>query len=290
MPKRIAIDTGIARELSLAEPPWFADLTKMRQDGWSFHLADVCVAEIIASRERESVTPGQWADGTQRLDLILGDNFPCLPGKRELFHLCGFNDKEDPNKECLDDGFLAKYSQGVWERLKKPIAERKLRAEVTFSTGGSPYRCPIRKGQAATVLEQERAKWISEMSRTPNPDFDFENAVAAYKIEFDSWAKTDGVPMSIRGDILAHARAEYERRLASGYNPEGKKRRNDGIDFLLLLTFLWPAYLLTTDRKLHSLLQGLDSFQADWVFLPDRLSAAWKDGNLAGPDWPQNNA
>jgi len=290
MPKRVAIDTGIARELSLGEPAWYSALVEMREHGWSFHLTDVSIAEIIASRERGSVTSDQWAAGSERLDSLLGEYFPCLPGKRELFHLCGFHDEEDPNEERLDEDFLSEYSKGIWETLRQPIGASESEAEVTFSVGQQTYRCPVQPGQAATVLEQERAKWIAEMSRDPQADFDYQKAIDDYKQECDSWAKTDGVPMSIRGDILAHANAEYERRIASGYNPASPKRRNDGIDFLLPLTFLWPAILLTTDKNLHRLLRGLNSFQAHWTFLPDELAAAWSSGDLTEPDWPNGGA
>jgi hypothetical protein len=258
----------------------------MRQDGWTFHLSDIAIAELIAARERSALSEDQWADGIARLDKILGDFFPCLPGKRELFHLCGFTDDEDPNKEHLSDEFLLEYSRAIWETVKQPLANTTNGAEVIFSVGSEKFRCPVKLGVAAQVLDEERGKWIAEMSREPKPEFDSSAVVNATKTDFDSWASTAGRPMSLRGEILAYAHAEFERRLASGYNPASPKRKNDGIDFLLHFAFLWPALLVTTDKWLCGFLRGLDSFQADWTFLPDQLAEAWQNGSLIEPNWP----
>lgn len=286
MPKRIVVDTGIARELCYSTPPWFSDFIAMRQDDWTFHLSDIAIAELIATRERSGLSEDQWAAGAARLDKILGDFFPCLPGKRELFHLCGFTDDEDPDDEHLSAEFLLKYSRAIWKTVKLPLATIENGAEVIFSVGPEKFRCPLKLGAAAQVLDEERGKWIAEMSRDPKSEFDYSAEVNAAKAYFDSWTSTDGQPMSVRGEILAHARAEFERRLANGYNPASSKRRNDGIDFLLHFAFLWPALLVTTDKWLCGFLRGLDSFQADWTFLPEHLAAVWRNGKLTEPDWP----
>ena len=92
--------------------------------------------------------------------------------------------------------------------------------------------------------------------------------------------------MSIRGDILAHAQAEWEMRLASGYSPTSIKNENDGIDFLLHFAFLWPSLLTTTDKKVRDLLRNLKSFQAGWTFYPSELAKHWKQGRVFEPKWP----
>ena len=287
MPKRIAIDTGVARELCYAEPSWIGAFVAMREDGWSFHLTDIAIAELIAARERSAISEDQWADCVARLDRLLSDYFPCLPGKRELFHLCGYIDLEDPDTERLSDEFMLEYSRAIWKTIRQPLTYSE---EVVFAVGGDRFRCPIKLGEAALALDEERGKWIAEMSRDPDPAFDFQTAVEDAKVGFDSWATTDGYPMSVRGEILAYANAEFERRLSSGYNPASNRRKNDGIDFLLHFAFMWPAFLVTTDKWLHDFLRGLDSFQATWTFQPEELASAWQAGSLTEPEWLSKKA
>ena len=172
------LDTGVARELCYSEPDWFPAFVEMKAGGWTFHLSEICVAEIIATRERGSITEDEWQQGVERIDKILGRYFPCLPGKRELFHLCGFFDAEDPNLEHLTKDFQVRYSRAIWKTLKQPLRPENHNTEIVFSVGGQKFRCPIKAGVAAKVLENERKKWIKEMKRPPKRKFNYDRAVA----------------------------------------------------------------------------------------------------------------
>ena len=277
MPKRVALDTGIFRELchTESEPEWFSTFVKMAKEGWSFHLTDVCFAEIIAARERSAITDAEGKKAVVLLEQILSEYFPCLPGNRILFHLCGFRYKDDSDYD-FDENFQRKYSIDLWKGLKQLMTSREISGD----------RSPIKKGKSEKVLKGERAKWINAMTRKPEPDFDYEQCVQDIKCSFDQWAETDGLPMSIRGDIIAHAMAELGRRIESGYNPSSRKRRNDGIDFHLNFSFLWPALLVTTDKNFKKFLRCLKSYQAQWVFLPEELAEKWEQQTLIEPTWP----
>ncbi|MBB5350669.1 hypothetical protein HNR46_000897 [Haloferula luteola] len=283
--KRIELDTGVARQLCYSEPPWFSAFVEMAGHGWSFHLTEIAVSELIAALYRGSISEEQWKEGIMRLEVILGKIFPTLPGKRDLFHLCGLIDEEDPNKEFLSEEFLAAYSIAMWEVMKTPLPEPNVEIRIFFRAEGKTFSAPFRPEQASIELTRERSKWIEEMTQEPITNFDYEKSVINSKRNFDSWAKTDGLPMSLKGDILAHARAEWERRLANGYNASSGKRKNDGIDFLLNFTFMWPALLVTTDQNLRNFIRGLKSYQAGWIFFPQELASVWIAGNLAEPDW-----
>ena len=277
MPKRVALDTGIFRELchTESEPEWFSTFVKMAKDGWSFHLTDVCFAEIIAARERSAITDAEGKRAVVLLEQILSEYFPCLPGNRKLFHLCGFRHKDDLDYG-FDENFEREYSIASWKGLKQLMASGEI----------SEDRYSIKKGKSEEVLKEERKKWINAMTRKPEPDFDYEKCVQIIKCDFDAGSETDGLPMSVRGDIIAHAMAEWGRRIASGYNPSSRKRRNDGIDFHLNFSFLWPALLVTTDKKFKNSLRGLKSYQANWVFLPKELAEKWEQQTLIEPTWP----
>ena len=287
MPKRVALDTGIFRELchTESEPEWFSTFVKMVKEEWSFHLTDVCFAEIIAARERSAITDAEGKKAVVLLEQILSEYFPRLPGNQTLFHLCGFRHKDDPDHD-FDEDFEREYSIASWKGLKQLMASGEVFEEVTFTVKGKVYKCPIKEGEAKKVLKEERKKWIDEMTRKIEPDFDYEKCAQDIKCSFDQWAKTDGLPMSVRGDIIAHAMAELGRRIESGYNPGSRKRRNDGIDFHLNFSFLWPALLVTTDKKFKNLLRGLKSYQANWVFLPEELAEKWEQQALVEPTWP----
>ena len=286
MPKRVALDTGIFRELCHAksEPEWFSTFVEMAKEGWSFHLTDVCFAEIIAARERSAITDVEGKKAVVMLEQILSAYFPCLPGNQKLFHLCGFRDKDCPVYD-FDEDFEREYSVATWKGLKQLMASGEISEEVTFTVKGKVYKCPLKEGEAEAVLKEEREDWINAMAHKPVPDFDYEQCVQDIKSNFDEWAQTDGLPMSLRGDIIAHVQAEWEIRIASGYNPSSSKRKNDGIDFHLNFPFLLPALLLTTDKKFKNLLQGLKSYQANWVFLPKELAEKWEQQALIEPTW-----
>lgn len=287
MPKRVALDTGIFRELchTKSEPEWFSPFVKMAKDGWSFHLTDVCFAEIIAARERSAITDAEGKRAVVLLEQILSEYFPCLPGNRKLFHLCGIRDKGGPIYD-FDEDFEREYSVATWKWLKQRMASGKISEEVTFTVKGKVYKCPIKEREAEAVLKEEREKWINTMTHKPEPDFDCAKSVQNIKRDFDEQIETDGLPMSVRGDIIAHAWAELGRRVASGYNPSSPKRRNDGIDFLLNYPFLWPALLVTTDKNFKKFLRCLNSYQAQWVFLPEELAEKWEQQALIEPTWP----
>lgn len=289
MPKRVALDTGIFRKLchTKSEPEWFSTFVKMAKNGWSFHLTDVCFAEIIAARERSAITDAEGKRAVVLLEQILSEYFPCLPGNRTLFYLCGFRHKDDSDYD-FDENFQREYSIALWKGLKQLMASGKISEEVTFTVKGKVYKCPLKEREAEEVLKEERAKWINAMTRKPEPDFDYEQCVQDIKCDFDKRTEIDGLPMSVRGDIIAHAMAELERWRASisGYNPGSSKRRNDGIDFHLNFSFLWPALLVTTDKKFKNFLRGLKSYQANWVFLPKELAEKWEQQTLIEPTWP----
>jgi len=168
-------------------------------------------------------------------------------------------------------------------QLGLPTEERSV---VIFEADGQKYRNSVKYGAAAKELNAERVKWVSEMSREPKYDVDFPAEVEAIKRDFDTWSTTEGFPLSLRGEILAHVQVEWEMRIASGYSPDSRKRRNDGIDFLLHFAFMWPALLVTTDAGVLGFLKGLSSFQSKWIYLPDDLALAWKTGRLNEPVWP----
>lgn len=279
------MDTGVVRELCYSEPEWLAVFTNMVTGGWTFHLSDVALAEIIAARESDAISENEWQAAVERIERILNFDFPCLPSKRDLFHLCGFVDEEDLDPVPLSDEFQLEYSRARWSAIKQPIPSEGNGSKIIFSVGGNRFECAIQQGKAAEVLQDERQKWINEMTRAPQKNFAYDNAVETIKAAFDSWAKTDGVPMSIRGDILAHVQAEWEKRISGKYSPGSRKRRNDGIDFNLPFVFLYPALLVTTDKNLRKLLRGLPSYQAGWTFLPKELADNWEEGILKEPDW-----
>ena len=62
--------------------------------GWSFHISDVAIAEIVDARESGRLKESEWQTAVPKIDRLVGKFFPCLPGKKELFALCGMRDKD----------------------------------------------------------------------------------------------------------------------------------------------------------------------------------------------------
>lgn len=72
--KRIVLDTAIVRQQCYEIPSWHADFVRMKSDGWSFHISDVAFAEIVAARERGSISEQQWELGVVRVSEFIADS------------------------------------------------------------------------------------------------------------------------------------------------------------------------------------------------------------------------
>lgn len=286
MAKRIVLDTSVAREFCYSEPSWFKTYLKMKEEGWSFHLSEVAFAEMIAAIERNSINQDNLAQGLAGLDKILDTELPCLPTKKRLLDLCEVVDRERDSGDVRSKEFLHGHSRAAWDALKQLAISAEERKEITFEADGRTYKCPLKGGVAAELMEQERKNWIDHMSGPIQVHSDYNTEVAAEKAHCDDWARSSSPPMSVRCDIVVHAIVELTRRRKDGYSPTSSKRRNDGIDLILSFAFMWPALLVTADKKLYKLLRALRSYQANWSYLNDELAKKFQEGALQEPVWP----
>lgn len=148
------------------------------------------------------------------------------------------------------------------------------------------YRSRFKEGRAAIELASERAKWVESLD-DGLLTIATQNHALAQKIkhDFDRWAISNGPPMSVKGDILAHVQAKYRQKHLDGYSARSKRNRNDGIDFLLNFAFMWPSLLCTRDERLVNLLRELPSYQSRWTYTPEFLEEKWKSKQITEPAW-----
>jgi hypothetical protein len=286
MPKRVVLDTGILWELCLRSPTWLETFPAMKEAGWSFHISDVAFAEIIVARSRGSITDEQWWQATRRLNTFLSDWFPCLPGKGDLFRMCGLRDRESSEPGFFDEGLENEISKTNWQTLRNPLALSTPNYEALFFWQGHVYRARLKSGAAAAQIHAERERWVAEMEEPIDETFNRDRASEEIRRDFDTWAVGEPPRMSVRGDLLSRVQAEWKARRRNGLNPRSDNRKNDGIDSLLLYCFLWPALLCTRDRNFHRLITRERSYQSSWACLPEELAEKFNNNSLVEPVWP----
>ena len=289
----VALDTGVLRSLCYENPGWVDTFAAMANNGYHFCLSEVLMVELIKQFEGGSITSSQWQDCVRKASRFLSKVLPVLPGKKQLFYLSGIRCKNAVDD--FDPDFEGSYSRATWAYLLAANGSTFFKNHyVVFSCNGKKYKCQLQLGEADKALEDERKYWIDFVKGFDVLPKDSmakhkENVLGNMKTEMDSWS-IGRPPLSIRTDLLAkylHEIATNRTKSKEPYNPEAKKKKNDGIDFLLNFAFILPALLCTGDEKFADRLKAISSYQNSWVYTPGELATAWSNGSITTPTWPK---
>jgi hypothetical protein len=271
----IALDTNVFWLLKEeAEPSWYSTFLEMRANGYLFSLADHTFAEVFNQFERGRLTPEEYERAVDRVEKLLNPEWPILPGKRKLATSCGIPSEaiKDEGK-CFDLGRDRAYSQAIWKHLSQARSKDDLFKSFDYVVGGNTVHCDLKPDVASQELEEERKKWRSSFPGTESVD----------GLNQDVQCQP---PLTVRLDAAIKYRKDCEKRYAAKqYHPDSGNSHNDGIDYNMTWVFVKKMLLCTAEKKFTGKIRALTSFQSGWIYRPEELAEAYKNGSIAKPAW-----
>ena len=314
----VVLDTCVCRALGEEDPPWFNDFVSMKRAGIEFCIADVSYAELIRQFQDGAILPEQWMKMMECLVQIVSETFPLLPGKKELYDMISVHDVDVENT-LFDFKYAKILSQGCFELMRQYRKVEDINARY-FYIKTSRERCEkvtCISSKTYAQLQAERDNWIEFVLKVAGDIRNDRTQIGkeceisdaeirqAYKINADKFQPIEmeqcrtamrqeidkvlisSPAFSIRADLLLGYLAQMSTRAAKEkepYNPSSKKKRNDGLDFLIAHALMIPSRICSND-KLNSL-KAVNSFQNDWIVTPERLVELWESKQLEKLEWP----
>lgn len=289
----IVLDTTVIRELCYGDPGWLPTFVEMSHNEYDFCLADHLVAEFLNQLQRSSISDDEYQSAFKKLSTFISPRLPILPGNKELFGMCGC--LEDGHKFDPDETF--RFCTATYGLLSSANSFEDILKGIEANYGEKQVKIFLKDTeQIQKSIDEERERWIEEIKshdgftekELDENRTEIINSMAASldeKIECDP-------PISIRLDVAIRHKfrqIKIANRLHTPYNPESKKKINDGIDYNMDFTFMLPAILCTSDKNYYRIIKELNSFQSNWVYLPDEISDKWKNKTLTAPSWAKFN-
>lgn len=314
----VVLDTCVCRTLFCETPIWFNDFVSMKRDGIEFCIADVAYAELIRQFQDGAILPNQWREMMVCLDQIVSETFPLLPGKKEMYDMIPVHDVDIENTP-FDFKYEKILSQGCFMLMHQYHTVEDLNTRHFFiqTSREKCEKITCVSSRTYAQLQAERDNWIkfvlkvAEDIRKSRTQIGKECGLTdaelrhIYKVKSDEYQTIEmeqcrtamkqeidkvliSTPaFSIRADLLLGYLAQMSTRAAKEkepYNPSSKKKRNDGLDFLIAHALIIPSRVCSND-KLNAL-KAVDSFQNDWIITPERLVELWKNKQLNKLEWP----
>ncbi|MDP9607559.1 UNVERIFIED_ORG: hypothetical protein J2W38_007384 [Variovorax paradoxus] len=275
----VVLDTNPARNLAEMEeaPPWLHDFEAMSRDGYSFSLAEIAVAELMAQYDRGSLSQSNHQRMIDRLSLFLNLEMPALAGKKDIYGMLELNvDAWKPEETW-------QLAQIMWAWLKDPAHD------------GRPGEELLKE-----LLQEERDDWV-EYLRTiksmvaelaPKEGFSYQDATPEVIAAIDASLSNGSSNPTMAQRVHLHSRYRWRQFVRSQkskgpYNPLSGNKRNDGIDVDLYIYLMLPAFVVTTDTAFLDGLKDIESFQRGWFVTPETLSAQWSNGTKPRLAWPK---
>lgn len=187
------------------------------------------------------------------------------------------------------------YSKATWALLRRSKSASDLQAGITYTVREHRYKVAAPQTAAETALASEREDWrthFDEMAFLPKGIIvaNDKDLIAKMAAEVDRGMQCHP-PLSVRLDLpIKHLYRQHHlhNRAKEPYNPQSKKKENDGIDFDIYYVFILPAFLVTIEGGFFRALKEIDSYQTSWVWKPEELAKAWEDGLRPTPTWPSS--
>lgn len=266
----IALDTCVCRNLAYGNESWFDTFRTMGKEGFEFCIPDVCFFELVNQFLRGSIVADKWQTMFAKLKEILSCQFPVLPVGRQLFELIGEIRQDDLES-------LQKYYSEIFLQITAATSqEMLLNQRISFCAEGEKYQCKSYYNRIEVEFQKERKSWVDRVKLGKG---DSDETIRRLDEEFPAVPR-----VSHRLDLFIKIVAQSSERFAAGkYNPEAKKKRNDGIDILALMALAAPARFCTLDRM--NGIGDADSYQRAWVMTPDEIAMNFKSNLLPKLNW-----
>ena len=290
----VALDTKIGWELRNTEPDWLKTFVSMSQSGYHFCISDIFIAEFLNQLEAGRLTPAEFMHAVKQMDRFISGVLPILPGKRQLYQMAGIHNLEMPPAE--DPVFTQAYSIATWNWMKSITDHASLNTNpTTFTYNGQISKHPFQPSVVNAELQLERDRWIAwieSFDSVPKDTLYLQRDEKLAEMRNDIDSDSHCVPTaSTRYDLFLKFLLEtaIQRNQSNGtFNPKTTRRQNDAIDSLLLLAFLLPGFVCTTDTPFVSRFDPIKSFQKEWFVTPNQLVTQWINGTNPRTIWPEN--
>ena len=278
----VACDTNVFWCVLKNNAPWLGDFETMAGGGVVISFGDHALAEISNQLEQGDFTEAEYAACIEKCSRFISARVPVLPGKRKLAAWC----RKNPDATGLQEDEA--YRSACWKLMTGSKSLVDFERGITYClAGGLKKKIPLKRGEAAKLLEKEREDWRQEFG-TKRPDWERQKIDDRLKLlAGDLNQDIDCDPkLMVRLDAALRHEDAVIRLVNQGMNVESEKRRNDGIDYNMAYVFMKRILLCTAERKYLGCIRNLESFQSGWIFQPHELVERWKAGTLERPAWP----
>ena len=282
----VSLDTNVVRHAyeTGREHDWVNDFAEMAKNGYHFCLTDIAAVELMNGLVSGAIPLDEWQCSVRSVQKFMSPILPVLPGKMQLFQMCGTyrNPLREKEAGVFNDNDEMAYSCAIWTLLKSAVSAKYLsKIKVRVGNRGScKYICFPTPDRCDKELDVEKNKWRENMAAVCGSD---ENG-----IEIDHEVSSTP-PMSQRLDMAIKYFKWYNQQChdtETPRNPMAKKRRNDGLDYSLVFALALPSLLCTSDGFIKDLHGRDDSFQKNWCYTPTELATAWRNDQVVKPEWP----
>jgi hypothetical protein len=246
----------------------------MREQGYSFSLADHACCELIAQRSRGAISDDEHAKLIERLRCFIDAANPVMLGEVDVLERIGAIRNRHGNYK--NDASV--LSGRAWRVLCEKQANGEELSGNLLDEGRTVWTALLTK-----VESIYRASGSPELLDELNDPI-LDQALASLDRVHDI-----DPPMSQRMDL----RVRYfwrqfvrSKRARQPYDPANPKKRNDGTDFTIYTYLALPALIVAEESGFFSSIANIPSFQASWFIKPIDLANAWKRGECPRPVWP----
>ncbi|MDY0061008.1 MAG: hypothetical protein RBU45_14450 [Myxococcota bacterium] len=258
--ERILLDTGVVRKVIHGDADALDPAALARaQGGHAVSVADGALAELAAALLRGSVTIEAWSERIRLLDGLLDPDFPVAPGGWELAALWGGH-----STVGLDLDEVRAYYRAAWSYLRNVKSVEDLaRREVFHAPSGRSYAIRLDLKHVEAVLDEAGRKWsgwvaeIAELLRGQRDGGDPVSEDDLRRLAKSNLLLDMGAADAEKLDLVVHVLAKRATQAIGGltpYNPKGKP--NDPLDLDLLFGIPLPAWICTSDERLHRMVRS----------------------------------
>jgi hypothetical protein len=226
----------VFRDLCYDTPVWVDTFAEMAAAGFEFGLADHLLAEVTDQWTRGAFTGAQYRQAVTQAERFISSRLPVVPGKVDLAGLCGY--LEDEEQAGFDGSLALAWLRQAWRLLAEARSVADLIAGREYDHDDHRYRVSVRPGAAESALEVERERWKDHIKSydalPPDSVGDHgEELLIGMRRSVDGKVALNP-PLSVRLDLaILHMfrQVRLRNRDRDRYNPDSKKKRNDGVDF-----------------------------------------------------------
>lgn len=272
---RILLDTGVVRKVIHGDEDALnpSALAALKGDH-PVSIADGALAELSAALLRGAVAPEVWAERIGVFDGLLDPDFPVAPGGKELAAFWGGHSPVGLN---VDEARA--YYRAAWGYLRNARSAADLtREEVFYAPSGRAYAIRLDAEHVEAVLAdagRKWAEWVANIAALIGDLRDGGDRVTEEdlrRVTTSNLMLDMGAADAMKLDLVVHVLAKRAMQAVTGrtpYNPNG--RPNDPLDLDLLFGIPLPAWICTSDERLHRLVRSTESADRSAVMIAEEL-------------------